>query len=40
MININTVSQEELETHSGIGPVTAEKIIGFREENGLFTSIQ
>lgn len=39
-VNINTASQEELETLSGIGPVTAEKIITFRTENGLFTSIE
>jgi competence protein ComEA len=39
-VNINTASQAELETLSGIGPATAQKIIAFREENGPFTSIE
>ena len=39
-ININTASSEELQKVPGIGPVTAEKIIKYREENGLFTSVE
>ena len=39
-ININTASQTELETLSGIGPSTALKIIQYREENGDFDSIE
>ena len=40
LININTASQPELETLSGIGPATALKIIAFRQENGYFSSIE
>lgn len=40
IVNINTASQEELETLPGIGPVTAEKIIEYRQANGDFSSIE
>ena len=40
LVNINTASQVELETLSGIGPVTALKIIDYREANGLFIGIE
>ena len=39
-ININKATQEELETLSGIGPSTANKIIQYRKENGNFKSIE
>lgn len=40
LININTASQDELETLSGIGPVIANAIIQFRLENGPFKTIE
>ena len=39
-VNINSAGIDELQTISGIGPVTAEKIISYREEHGAFTSIE
>lgn len=39
-VNINTASQTELETLSGVGPSTALKIINYREENGDFGEIE
>jgi competence protein ComEA len=36
-ININTASQELLETLPGIGPVTAENIIMYRQNQGRFS---
>lgn len=39
-ININSASQEELATLTGIGPAKAKAIIGYREEHGLFKSIE
>ena len=38
-ININTASAWQLRQIQGIGPVTAEKIITYREKNGLFTDL-
>ena len=39
-ININTATQEELETLPGIGASIATKIINYRKENGKFKKIE
>jgi competence protein ComEA len=40
LVNINTASLGELETLSGVGPSTAQKIIDYRTANGGFTSVE
>jgi competence protein ComEA len=39
-ININSADLSELDTIPGIGPVTAQKIIDYREKYGAFNSIE
>ena len=39
-ININTATKEELKTISGVGDVTSQKIIDYREKNGGFKTIE
>lgn len=39
-ININTASQTELETITGVGPSLASKIITYRKKNGKFKTIE
>ena len=38
-VNINTASQQELETLTGVGPSIASKIVVYRKQNGLFKTI-
>ena len=40
LVNINTATIEELESLTGIGPSTAQKIADFRDENGPFAAIE
>lgn len=40
MVNINTATSEQLQSLSGIGASTAEKIIKYRNENGKFSNIE
>ena len=39
-ININTATIEELDNLPGVGESTANKILNYREENGMFKSIE
>ncbi|MCI1996476.1 MAG: ComEA family DNA-binding protein [Clostridium luticellarii] len=39
-VNINEASKEELKTIPGIGDVTSQKIIDYREKNGDFSSVE
>ena len=39
-ININTATAKELETLPGIGPAYADRIINYRETNGIFSSVE
>jgi competence protein ComEA len=40
LVNLNTATQAELESLPGIGPVTAQSILEWREANGRFTSVE
>lgn len=39
-VNINTATQNELDSLPGIGPALAQRIIDYREENGNFNAIE
>jgi competence protein ComEA len=39
-VHLNTASVTELDELPGIGPVTAQKIVDFREEHGAFSSVE
>jgi competence protein ComEA len=39
-IHLNTATAGELETIPGVGPVTAQRIIDFREQNGPFRAVE
>ena len=40
LININTAGSDELQKLSGVGPVTAQKIIDYRTKKGSFSKIE
>ena len=39
-LNLNTATLEQLDTLTGVGPATAQKILDFREEKGGFSSVE
>ena len=39
-LNINSATLEQLDTLTGVGPLTAQKILDFREERGGFGSVE
>lgn len=40
LVNLNTATESELQTLQGVGPSKAAAIIQYREENGLFNTIE
>ena len=39
-VNLNTATEQELDSLPGIGPATAAKIIAYRDENGPFRRVE
>jgi competence protein ComEA len=39
-VNLNTATLEQLDTLTGVGPTTAQKILDFRDERGGFGSVE
>ena len=40
VVNLNTATLEDLDALPGVGPVTAAAIVGWRDANGRFTSVE
>jgi competence protein ComEA len=39
-VHLNTATAEQLDELPGVGPVTAQKIVDYREQHGAFTSVE